>query len=188
MDGSRFVAAAAVAEVFTPGLDNYGYGWFIGNAFNRKRVRHNGALPGYVSDFIKFPDDKITIIIFSNLDRARISSIARDVTAIVMGAPFDMPVRGQVVKLSPEQLARLEGVYKMADGKLLTISNEPDFLTAELKGRYTAGLIPLSATEFYFPLGDGRAIFTLDAKGQATKVNMRYSGEDHIAERVPQEP
>ncbi|HVG33611.1 MAG TPA: serine hydrolase domain-containing protein [Pyrinomonadaceae bacterium] len=188
MDGSGFVATAEVAEVFTPGLDNYGYGWFIGNAFNRKRMNHTGALPGYVSNFIKFPDDKITIIIFSNLDRARTGSISRDVTAIVMGAPFDMPVRGQVVKLSLEQLSRLEGVYKMADGKLLTISNAPDFLTAELKGRYTAGLIPLSPTEFYFPLGDGRAIFTLDAKGQATKVNMRYGGEDHIAERMPQQP
>jgi CubicO group peptidase (beta-lactamase class C family) len=188
MDGSRFVTAAQVAEIFTPGLDNYGYGWFIGNAFNRKRVRHTGALPGYVSDFIKFPDDKITIILFSNLDRARSSSISRDVTAIVMGASFDMPVRGKVVKLLPEQLARLEGVYKMADGKLLTITNAPDFLTAELKGRYTAGLIPLSPTEFYFPLGDGKAIFTLNAEGQATKVKMRYGGEDHIAERTTQQP
>ncbi len=188
MDGSRLVTAAEVQEIFTPGLDNYGYGWFIGNAFNRKRVRHTGSLPGYVSDFIKFPDDKITIIYFSNLDRARSASIVRDVTAIVLDTPFDMPVRGQVVKLSVEQVARLEGVYKMADGKLLTISNAPDFLTAELKGRYTAGLIPLSPTEFYFPLGDGRAIFTLDAKGQAAKVNMRYGGEDHIAERVPQQP
>jgi CubicO group peptidase (beta-lactamase class C family) len=188
MDGGRLVSSALAKEVFTPGLDNYGYGWFIGNAFNRKRVRHTGSLPGYVSDFIKFPDDKITIIYFSNLDRARSSSIVRDVTAILFGTQFDMPVRGQVIKLSVEQLAHLEGVYKMADGKLLTIRNEPDFLTAELKGRYTAGLIPLSPAEFYFPLGDGRAIFTLDAKGEATKINMRYGGEDHIAERTTQQP
>ncbi len=188
MDGGRIVSAAEAAEVYTPGLDGYGYGWFTGTAFNRKRFRHTGALPGYISDFIKFPDDKITIILFSNIDRARTGSIARDVTAIVLGTSFDMPVRGQVIKLSTEQLARLEGVYKMADGKLLTITNAPDYLTAQLKDRYTAGLIPLTPTEFYFPLADGRAIFTLDASGKAVKVNMRYSGEDHIAERTSPQP
>jgi len=42
----------------------------------------------------------------------------------------------------------------------------------------------LSPIEFYFPLGDGKAIFTIGDNGRAIRVNMRYSGEDHIAERV----
>ncbi len=183
MDGGKFISTEEVAEVFTPGIDGYGYGWFVDKGFNRRRMRHNGGLPGYISNFIKFPDDKITIIIFSNLDRARLSDISRDITAIVLGTSYDLPVRRKVIKLAAEQILALEGDYKMADGKVLTVHNEPNFLTAKLQGRYTAGLIPLSPTEFYFPLGDGRAIFTLDNKGQAIKVNVRYGGEDHIAER-----
>ncbi|MDQ3087337.1 MAG: serine hydrolase [Acidobacteriota bacterium] len=167
MDGS----SPEVAEIYAPGLGGYGYGWFFGQGFNRKRARHNGMLPGYVSDFVKFPDDKITIIIFSNLDRARLSGIVRDVTAITLGTPYDMHVRGKVVKLSAEQITNLEGNYKMADGRLLTVQNTPDFLTAKLKDFYTAGLIPLSPTEFYFPLADGKAIFTLNEQGKAIKVN-----------------
>lgn len=182
MDGGSIVSAAQIAEVFRPGKGDYGFGWFIGKAFNRTRYRHNGALPGYISDFIKFPDDKVTIIIFANIDRGRMSSVSRDLTSIVFGAPYDLPVRGKVVNLTPAQTARLHGEYRMADGTLLTIG-ESDMLTAEIKGRYTAGLIPLSATEFYFPLGDGRAIFKVDATGRATEVNMRYGGEDHIAKR-----
>ena len=184
MDGGKIVSADEVKEVFTPEKENYGFGWFIDNGFERKRARHNGMLPGYVSDFIKFPDDKITIIIFSNIDRAPLSRIARDVTAIVLGKPYDMPVRGQVVSLSQEEFAKLEGEYKTPDGRQLIIRKDPDMLVAELKGAYTAGLIPLSRTEFYMPLGDGRAIFTISADGKAVKVNMRYSGEDHLAERV----
>ena len=184
MDGSRLVPVAEANEVFTAGLDNYGYGWFVGTGFDRKRMRHNGALPGYLSDFIKFPDDKITIIIFSNLDRAPLSHIARDVTSILLGKPYDMPVRGKVVKLDEQQVAPLLGDYQMADGKTLTIRKGPEHLIAEIKGRYTAGLIPLSPTEFYFPLADGRAVFTLGEGGTVTKVNLRYSGEDHLAERI----
>ncbi len=185
MEGNTKLAAPAeAAEIYKLTKFNYGYGWLTGDGFDRKRARHNGQLPGYLTDFIRFPDEKITLIIFSNTDRALLGRIARDVSAILLGTPYDMPVRGKVIKLDTEQIAKLEGKYKMADGKILTIRNEPDFLTAKLQDRYTAGLIPLSPTEFYFPLGDGRAIFTLNDKGTAIKVNMRYSGEDHIAERI----
>lgn len=184
MDGGSFVTAAQLNEIFTPGLANYGYGWFVGKAFDRKRMNHTGGLPGYISNFIKFPDDKITIVVFSNIDRARLNSISRDISAIILGKPYDMPVRGTVTKLTPEQISKLEGDYKTAEGMILTVRNAPDFLTAKLQDRYTAGLIPLSPTEFYFPLGDGKAIFTIGENGKAAKVNMRYSGEDHLAERV----
>ena len=87
MDGSDLVTAAEAAEVFTPGEGGYGYGWFIGNAFGRRRYRHTGSLPGYTSDFIKFPDDRITIVIFSNLDRAPMTHIVRNVSLIALGMP-----------------------------------------------------------------------------------------------------
>lgn len=188
MDGSRLVSPEEAAEVFTPGSGNYGYGWFIDHQFERKHIWHSGVLPGYLSDIIKFPDDKITVIVVTNLDRSRISRIRRDLSAIVLGLPYDMPISGKVVKLSAEQIAKLEGDYKMADGTVLNISNQPDYLTAKLKGRYIAGLIPMSPSEFYFPFYDGKANFTIDGDGRAVKVNMHYNGEDHIAERVAQKP
>ena len=183
-DGGKMFTKRDLTEIFTPGKENYGYGWFVGKGFDRVRYRHNGALPGYYSDFIKFPDDKITIILFSNLDRSRLQAIARDISAIVLGTPYDMPIRGTVVKLTAGQIAKLEGTFKTTDGRLLTIKNGPDVLTAKLEGRFTAGLIPLSPTEFYFPLGDGKAVFAIGQNGTAETVNLRYSGEDHVATRV----
>jgi hypothetical protein len=184
MDGGKFVPASEAAEVFAPGVEGYGYGWIADDAFGRKRLRHTGSLPGYTSQLIKFPEEKVTIIIFSNLDRARMGTIVRDVTAIVFGRPYDLPVSGKLATLSAEQIAALVGTYRTADGGVLSVRKEPDYLTAEIKDQYTAGLIPLSPTEFYFPLADGRATFTLDAAGRAARVNMRYGGADHVAERV----
>jgi len=185
MDGSKAVPASRASEVYTAGEGGYGYGWFVGKGFDRDRYRHNGFVPGFASDFVKFPKEKITIILFSNIDRTRMSNVMRDISSIVLGLPYDMPVRGKVVERDPAAMARLEGEYKMADGAILTVKSEPDFLTASIKGRFTAGLIPMSDTEFYFPLADGRATFTLDSdKKTAVKANLRYSGEDHIAERI----
>lgn len=70
MDGSALVPKEEAAEVFTAGAGGYGFGWFVDQGFGRRRHRHNGFLPGYASDFIRFPDDSLTIVLFSNLDRA----------------------------------------------------------------------------------------------------------------------
>jgi CubicO group peptidase (beta-lactamase class C family) len=183
MDGGKRMSPTEAAEVFTPGLEGYGYGWFIGPAWDRTRYRHNGILPGHVSDIVKFPSDSITIITLCNLDRARLDRIMRDVTAIALGTPWDMPVQGQVATLTPAQIAALEGIYRMSDGKTLTIKMDGEMLSAALEGRYTAGLIPLTPTEFYMPLGDGRTTFTLGSDQRAARVNLRYGGEDHVADR-----
>jgi CubicO group peptidase (beta-lactamase class C family) len=188
MDGGALVPKSEAAEVFTSGLESYGYGWFTGEGLKRKRYRHTGSLPGYTSDFVKFPDEGLTLVFLCNLDRARLSAIVRDVSAMVLGEPWDMPVSGAVATLAPEDYARLEGVYAMADGKKLTVTKEKDLLTAELEGRYTAGLIALSPTRFYFPLGDGTATFSLGEDGRASSVNVRYSAEDHPATRLPPSP
>lgn len=187
MDGSKLVPPSLVSEVYTPGESGYGYGWFVGKGFDRDRYRHNGSLPGFATDFVKFPKEKITIILFSNIDRTRMSNVMRDISSIVLDLPYDMPVRGKVIERTDEAMARLEGEYKMFDGAILTVKNETDYLTASIKDRFTAGLIPMSETEFYFPLADGRAIFTLDAeKNKAVRANLRYSGEDHVAIRITQ--
>lgn len=185
MDGSDLVPAAAAAEVFAAGAGSYGLGWFVDQGFGRRRYRHNGIVPGYLTDLIKFPDDSLTIVLFSNLDRARMSRIARDVSAIVLGQPWDMPVRGTLAaRPDAEQSARLEGTYRLAQGDTLRVRNEPDYLTAQVRGRFTAGLIPLSAVEFYMPLTDGRVTFAVDGAAPAASVNLRYSGEDHIGTRI----
>ena len=68
-------------EVFKPGLGGYGYGWFIDNRFGRKRYIHTGELPGYRTVFIKYPSEKLTVILFSNQDRSPMEIISRDMTA-----------------------------------------------------------------------------------------------------------
>jgi CubicO group peptidase (beta-lactamase class C family) len=72
-------------EVFTPGLGGYGYGWFVDSRFKRKRYVHTGELPGYRTVFVKFPEDRVTIIIFANQDRAPTELMTREITKMVFG-------------------------------------------------------------------------------------------------------
>ena len=171
------------SKALTPGPFGYAAGWIIDRAFDRTRQRHGGVLPGALSSIARFPDDSLTIVVVTNQDRARIEKIMRDLTAIALGEPFDLPVRGRVATLAPDDYARLEGSYDLGDGRAFVVKKDDDLLTVALEGRFTAGLIPLGPTEFYFPLGDGRATFTLDSAGRAQALNLRYDGTDHEAKR-----
>ena len=44
----------------------YGYGWIIMDELGRKIVGHGGAIDGFRADILRFPDERITIIILSN--------------------------------------------------------------------------------------------------------------------------
>jgi CubicO group peptidase (beta-lactamase class C family)/pimeloyl-ACP methyl ester carboxylesterase len=184
LDDGTAAPRSDIDQVFAPGRDGYGFGWTIGTDYGEKRFQHTGVLPGYLSTIIKFPDRRITIVIVTNVDRVRMSTISAAFSAIALEKPFDMPVTGAVTKLNSDQQSALVGSYKLADGRLVAIAVDGDSISAESKGHFLAGLIPLSPTLFYMPLSDGTISFTIAENGKATQLNMHSRGEDHIGPRV----
>jgi CubicO group peptidase (beta-lactamase class C family) len=80
---SQLMDAREMREIFVPGLGGYGYGWFIDTRFGRKRYIHTGELPGYRTVFIKYPSEKLTVILFSNQDQAPLETVSRDIAALL---------------------------------------------------------------------------------------------------------
>lgn len=71
-------------EVFQPGLGGYGFGWFIDKRFGRRRYVHTGELPGYRTVFVKYPGEKLTIILFSNQDQSPIEKVSREISRLLL--------------------------------------------------------------------------------------------------------
>jgi len=55
---------------------NYGFGWIIDSFLGRARIHHDGQFPGFRSDYEKFPDDSLTVIVLANSDNARVEWLA----------------------------------------------------------------------------------------------------------------
>jgi D-alanyl-D-alanine carboxypeptidase len=51
------------------------------------QVHHGGALPGFLSEFARFVDDRLTVIVLVNLGDADPESIANGVAALYLPAP-----------------------------------------------------------------------------------------------------
>jgi CubicO group peptidase (beta-lactamase class C family) len=56
----------------TPSVDfegsRYGYGWFIGKILDRPVYAHGGMTSGYTSMFLRFPEERVTIIVLRNIE------------------------------------------------------------------------------------------------------------------------
>ncbi|MCU0285641.1 MAG: beta-lactamase family protein [Acidobacteria bacterium] len=67
---NRLVSQETLNKIFTPGLGDYGYGWFIDtldiNGQNYKQIWHWGSSLGYHSLISRLVDEKVTLILLHN--------------------------------------------------------------------------------------------------------------------------
>jgi CubicO group peptidase (beta-lactamase class C family) len=55
---------------------DYGFGWYVDTFLGRVRIHHDGQYPGFRSDFERFTDDKLTVIVLANSDGSSLDSLA----------------------------------------------------------------------------------------------------------------
>lgn len=67
----------------------YGLGWALDEIKGHKRIRHGGSLNGFKSEFARFADDRVTVIVLTNLNEATPSEIAVGVAAFYIPALAD---------------------------------------------------------------------------------------------------
>lgn len=61
----KLVKKATLDKMFTPNLNDYGYGWDIFTTY-KNSVAHDGRVKGFTSNIYRFMDTKTTIIILMN--------------------------------------------------------------------------------------------------------------------------
>ena len=102
LDAGLLLSDATKRQMWTPTKLNdgtaapYGLGWYVSLHNGRRRVQHTGGMPGARAGFVKYPDDRLTIIVLMNLDDVDIESIlggvaSRYLAAAAIGQPSRPP-------------------------------------------------------------------------------------------------
>jgi D-alanyl-D-alanine carboxypeptidase len=82
----------------------YGFGWFTDNFHNRRVVFHGGAWQGFKSCIIRFPDDKLTVIVLANSWNTREFKLARGVAGFYF-PEFAVPAEETIADTDPATTA-----------------------------------------------------------------------------------
>jgi CubicO group peptidase (beta-lactamase class C family) len=67
---TKLVPQPLLDAMWTPYLNEYGYGWMISNVGGRRRIHHPGLIDGFATAIARYPDDHLTIIVLSNMSSA----------------------------------------------------------------------------------------------------------------------
>ncbi len=162
----------------------YGYGWMLGQDLGHRYIGHGGWVSGFVSDFKRFPDDDAVLILLSNVESASYIQVTSDLTAILFGEKYQVPVEHKIVHPAPVLLSRYVGDYQL--GPLaIKITMRDNRLYAFSPGQPAPfGMIATSDTEFYFNDAPSEIRFVVDEKGAVNQFILKMQGKEMPVSRV----
>ena len=172
-------------DMFTPFKSGYGYGWSIGKKFDRQSIGHGGGIYGFATYFDRFPADRVTVIVLSNVEGASAGRMANDLAAIVFGAPYEIPRERKSITVEAKVLDQYVGQYKIASPPVdIVVTNDGGKLVAEIAGRLKLAMAAESETTFFSRDVSAQITFVKDAGGKVTGLTLRMDGNDVTAQRV----
>jgi len=173
-----------IEKMFTPVMDNYGYGWIEGTLFNRKMVSHGGGINGFQTNIVRFTDDNICLIILSNIIPAPISEMTRDIAAIIFDEPYELPKEKSAIEISENTLDQYAGKYKLAPDFILTVTREGRQLYTQATGQQRVEIYPSSESEFFLRVVEAEIHFLFDDEGEVSGLVLHQGGMQMQAEKI----
>jgi CubicO group peptidase (beta-lactamase class C family) len=67
-----------------PNPGNYGFGWFIDTVKGHRVIEHEGQWQGFNTNISRYVDDKLTVVILTNIDHCGPDEITHGVAALYM--------------------------------------------------------------------------------------------------------
>ena len=151
------------------------------DAFGRKQIGHTGSIPGFIANFMKFPEQDVTIIILSNYQDLDGRQISKDLAAVTFGEAYNLPVVKKEVKLSDNVLNRYVGEYKLPNGFSIAVTTENNKLFALAQGDHEKiELTPESETKFFLK-GPETAIEFINEEGTVKYMFVDIQGGQKLS-------
>ena len=89
--GEKVLPSKAKERMFTPGLGNYGFGWFIekrsigGDKAERLTIGHGGGINGFSTQITRLPEDRHLVVLFNNTGGTGLAAITAGILDILYG-------------------------------------------------------------------------------------------------------
>ena len=157
----------------------YGLGWDLEPWQGHKRVHHLGSLPGFLADFERFVDDKLTVVVMINstsLDPTKIAHGVAGFFSPALAPPVLKPIADNDPGVTSKAKAAITG---FAGGNL-----DRSLFTAKLQTWLDNGGRAGMSTAFRSP-GPIQSVQLVEQKSEGGQRTLRfrvsYPDDDHLA-------
>jgi len=167
---------------------DYAFGLFIGEHKGLKTVTHGGAWAGFRAGFVRFPEQRFSVICLTNLASQDPDSLCYQVADIYLAdllkeKPKEEKTKAAPITLSPAELEEKAGHYKDARfGLWVSVLKNEGRLKLAVMG-LELDLAPVSPTLFEAQNApaDITIEFQPDARGKMTRAVIKVGGAERYA-------
>lgn len=155
---------------------------------------HGGSDAGYRTFLIRFPDQKISIAVLSNLASFDPGGLAYKIADIYLKGSLkeepkkEEPKKEEVAKanvlVNPEVLKTYCGQYELQPGFIVTVRMEGEQLVVQVVGQPPFPMNAKSETEFEVSEFGGQITFTKNSNNEVNEFLLRTNGTVMRAPRV----
>lgn len=182
--GGKLLSAASLAKMTTPHKSDYAAGVVVQTLRGRKEIAHSGGIDGFNTHLAYYPDEKLTIIVLSNVSSRAPSELSRQLSALMAGEDVKLPAERHEIEVSIAALQSYVGVYRLNPRVTNTIRLVDGRLTTQLSGQRQLPLFAESETKFFLKVVDAQVEFLKDDAGRVTHLVLHQNGREQKAPRV----
>jgi CubicO group peptidase (beta-lactamase class C family) len=84
LSAGKLIGPESYKEMVTPERSSYAFGWFVRERDGHKEIGHGGGIHGFSSSILRYPDDKLCVVVLNNVIPTRSEQIGRDLAGIVL--------------------------------------------------------------------------------------------------------
>lgn len=152
----------------------YGYGWFIKNINGIPSIEHDGAITGFLTKEIYYPEEDVYIVALFNCDCAPKDALSVTIARIALGKPLQPDV-----KVTDAVLDDYTGTYTLSidTSKTIIIFKENNLLIATVSGQGNYQLLFQSDTRFEFKNILGASCQFIREKNKVIKFVVSQNGQ-----------
>jgi CubicO group peptidase (beta-lactamase class C family) len=183
LDSEVLIPRAVLDKMFKPAKGTYAYGIIVSERFGRRFMGHGGGINGFVTDFSRYPDDKVCVVVLCNMIGGQPNGVGQDLAAILFGKPYNLPRERPVAKVDPKVYDAYVGDYVLTKDLTLSITRDGDHLMMEPTSQSKVELFPESETKYFLKVVDAQVTFVKDEDGTVSRLILRQGGEDREAKR-----
>ncbi|HEY9420108.1 MAG TPA: serine hydrolase, partial [Thermoanaerobaculia bacterium] len=184
----KLLKKSSLDQIWTPVKLNdgktapYGFGWQLAEINGHRMIQHGGGWQGFATQITRAVDDKLTVIVLTNLAQGRPEKIARGILGLYI--PELAPVERKAVQVDPKVYDDYIGKYELQPGFVLTISRDGSQLWGQATGQSRVELFAESETVFFLKVVDAQITFVRNASGKVTTLILDQGGQKREAKKI----
>ena len=182
--GGKVLSATSLKKMTTPFKSDYAFGLTVRDVKAGRVIEHGGGIEGFNTLLAYYPDDKVTVVVLSNVNGNAPADMAAKLGAVAHGEKVELTSERKEITLSRDILSRYVGSYEFAPGMNMAVTLDGDQLHAKLGAQPAVAIYPASETSFFLKVVDAQIDFEADDKGNTTGLILHQNGQDHRAPRI----